>query len=262
MWSSGKTCKACRDIGDHLLPPTLILINAMLLVMSLKRCKFCSMDFHFPKPLYLENRAKHTHLKFGTLRWYDRDKPFSLFRSPFNLFLDVYSFWFNFWGTVLSSFFDFKCLKVEGEDTRLCESCSDLDFYLKPDEEYGQVWDVKKVVENSHLNLAQQKVYLKYGLISPREAVERIKLDNTWQDSEYPTLTLEDLNYRPLKLIDAIPTGFYLVPVIILGLMILDGSWFIKFLGISGIGGIFYWLHQSDQNTQIRAERWMPPEED
>ena len=96
-------------------------------------------------------------------------------------------------------------------------------------------------------------------MISPREAVERIKLDNTWQDSEYPILTLENLNYRPLKLIDAIPTGFYLVLLIILGLMILSDSWFIKFLGISGMGGIFYCLHQSDQNTQIRAERWMPP---
>ena len=164
----------------------------MLLVMSLMRCKFCSIDFHF---------SKHYHL--------------------------------------------------EGVDTGLCESCSYLDFYLKPDEVYGQVWDVKKVLENSHLNPAQQKVYLKYGLITPKDAVA---LD--------PTLTLEDLNYRHLSLFQQIPTGFYLFLFIIFGLMILDGSWFFKFLGISGIGGIFYCLHQSDQNTQIRAERWMPPEED
>ena len=161
----------------------------MLLVMSLMRCKFCSIDFHF---------SKHYHL--------------------------------------------------EGVDTGLCESCSYLDFYLKPDEVYGQVWDVKKVLENSHLNPAQQKVYLKYGLITPKDAVA---LD--------PTLTLEDLNYRHLSLFQQIPTGFYLVLLIILGLMILSDSWFIKFLGISGMGGIFYCLHQSDQNTQIRAERWMPP---
>ena len=118
----------------------------------------------------------------------------------------------------------------------ICDACSKLDEYQ--DEE---------ALKESHLNPAQQKVYLKYGLISPREAVERIKLDNTWQDSDYPTLTLEDLNYRHLSLFQQIPTGFYLVPVIILGLMILNDSWFIKFLGISGMGGFFYWLHQKEK---------------
>ena len=165
----------------------------------------------------------------------DRDKPFSLIDFLSSLLDRVSEFVFG------------KISELKGKDTRLCESCSDLDLYLKPDEVYGQVWDVKKVLENSHLNPAQQKVYLKYGLIDPREAVERIKLDNTWQDSDYPTLTLEDLNYRHLSLFQQIPTGFYLVPIIILGLMILNDSWFIKFLGISGIGGLFYWLHQKEK---------------
>ena len=103
--------------------------------------------------------------------------------------------------------------------------------------------------------------YLKYGLIDPRVAVERIKLDNTWQDPDYPTLTLEDLNYRHLSLFQQIPTGFYLVPLIILGSMILNDSWLVKFLGIIGMGGIFYLLYRIDQNTQFRAEKWMPPRE-
>tara|TARA_Y100000768_G_scaffold268571_1_gene205283 strand:+ start:778 stop:1338 length:561 start_codon:yes stop_codon:yes gene_type:complete len=180
------------------------------------------MDFHFPK----KRRMQDVRM--------DRDKPFSLI---------------DFLSSLLDRVSEFlgKISELKGKDTRLCESCSDLDLYLKPDEVYGQVWDVKKVLENSHLNLAQQKVYLKYGLIDPRVAVERIKGDNTWQDPDYPTLTLEDLNYRPLKLIDAIPTSFYFVLFIILGLMILNDSWFIKFLGISGIGGLFYWLHQKEK---------------
>ena len=172
-----------------------------------------------------------------------KEMKYSLFFSPFHFIVYLTGLVFDISSKILFS----KTSELEGEDTRLCESCSDLDLYLKPDEVYGQVWDVKKVLENSHLNLAQQKVYLKYGLIDPRVAVERIKLDNTWQDPDYPTLTLEDLNYRHLSLFQQIPTGFYLVPVIILGLMILNDSWFIKFLGISGMSGFFYWLHQKEK---------------
>ena len=199
----------------------------MLLVMSLKRCKFCSMDFRG----YESSDA------------YKRINSIDFRQSPF-LFL-TYVFWnlVSLQMRLLVMFFYNKNYTMDF----FCESCSDLDLKLKTYEEYGQVWDVKKVLENSHLNPAQQKVYLKYGLIDPREAVERIKLDNTWQDSEYPTLTLEDLNYRHLSLFQQIPTGFYLVPIIILGLMILNDSWFIKFLGISGIGGLFYWLHQKEK---------------
>ena len=195
--------------------------------MSLKRCKFCSMDFRG----YESSDA------------YKRINSIDFRQSPF-LFL-TYVFWnlVSLQMRLLVMFFYNKNYTMDF----FCESCSDLDLKLKTYEEYGQVWDVKKVLENSHLNPAQQKVYLKYGLIDPREAVERIKLDNTWQDSDYPTLTLEDLNYRHLSLFQQIPTGFYLVPIIILGLMILDDSWFIKFLGISGMGGFFYWLYQKEK---------------
>ena len=211
--------------------------------MSLKRCKFCSMDFRGYESSDAYKRIDSIYFR----------------QTTFLFLLNV--FWISVAGPfrlVFMIFFDNKNYTMDF----FCESCSDLDLKLKTYEEYGQVWDVKKVLENSHLNPAQQKVYLKYGLIDPREAVERIKLDNTWQDSDYPTLTLEDLNYRHLSLFQQIPTGFYLFLSIILGLMILNDSWFFKFLGISGIGGIFYFLYQSDQNTQIRAERWMPPEED
>ena len=199
----------------------------MLLVMSLKRCKFCSMDFG----TYESSDA------------YKRINSIYFRQTPFLYLANV------FWNLVslpvrlVFMFFDNKNYTMDF----FCESCSDLDLYLKPNEVSRQVWDVKKVLENSHLNPAQQKVYLKYGLIDPRVAVERIKLDNTWQDPDYPTLTLEDLNYRHLSLFQQIPTGFYLVPLIILGLMILSDSWFIKFLGISGMGGFFYWLHQKEK---------------
>ena len=195
--------------------------------MSLKRCKFCSMDFR----------------GYESFDAYKRINSIDFRQSPF--FFLTYVFWnlVSLQMRLLVMFFYNKNYTMDF----FCESCSDLDLKLKTYEEYGQVWDVKKVLENSHLNPAQQKVYLKYGLIDPREAVERIKLDNTWQDSDYPTLTLEDLNYRHLSLFQQIPTGFYLVPIIILGLMILNDSWFIKFLGISGMGGFFYWLYQKEK---------------
>ena len=198
----------------------------MLLVMyeepKLQRCKFCSVDYMYP--YYWEYGEQSVLLKGKTV--FKSNNKYGWYHKDIKEHFDFYS---------------------GSEDKEFCNDCHSLDLILQPDDVYGQVWDVKKVLENSHLNPAQQKVYLKYGLIDPRVAVERIKLDNTWQDSEYPTLTLEDLNYRPLKLIDAIPTGFYLFVFIILGLMILNDSWFIKFLGISGIGGIFYCLHQKEK---------------
>ena len=195
----------------------------MLLVMydeepKLQRCKFCSVDYMYSyywdyneqSVLFEGKKVFKSNNKYG---WYHKE---------------------------IKEHFDYS----HGfEDKEFCNDCYTLNIILQPDEVYGQLWDVKKVLENSHLNSAQQKVYLKYGLISPRLAVAK--------DS---TLTLEDLNYREdlnykedLKLIDAIPTGCFLVPLIILGLMILNDSWFIKFLGISGIGGFFYWLHQKEK---------------
>mgnify|MGYP001160753653 CR=1 FL=1 len=200
----------------------------MLLVMAFYYCNFCSTKIYPKKG--------------------ERDNGLWKFLSALEIMKSLHNFKTlqnaNVWA--VKTHIRQKHYKGTGLKS-ICESCSDLDLYLKPDEVYGQVWDVKKVLENSHLNLAQQKVYLKYGLIDPRVAVERIKLDNTWQDPDYPTLTLEDLNYRHLSLFQQIPTGFYLVPVIILGLMILNDSWFIKFLGISGMGGFFYWLHQKEK---------------
>lgn len=193
----------------------------MLLVMydeepKLQRCKFCSVDYMYSyywgydeqSVLFKGKRVFKSNNKYG---WYHKE-----IKEHFDYFFGY-------------------------EDKEFCHDCYTLNIILQPDDVYGQVWDVKKVLENSHLNPAQQKVYLKYGLISPRQAVA---MD--------PTLTLEDLNYREelklkLKLIDAIPTGCFLVPLIILGLMILNDSWFIKFLGISGMGGFFYWLYQKEK---------------
>ena len=180
---------------------------------ELQRCKFCSVDYIYPydwdygeqSVLFKGKRVSKSNNKYG--RYHKEIKESMEAITP---------------ATV-----------------EFCNDCKMLDIIFQPDEVYGQLWDVKKVLENSHLNPAQQKVYLKYGLINPKVAV-----------AKDPTLTLEDLNYREglkLKLIDAIPTGFYLVPLIILGLMILSDSWFIKFLGISGMGGFFYWLHQKEK---------------
>ena len=187
----------------------------MLLIMAFYYCNFCSTKIYPEK-----GERDNGFMKF--LNVFEIMK--SLHRALTLPYANVYLVRLRKWhykGTGLKS---------------ICDACSKLDEYQ--DEE---------ALKESHLNPAQQKVYLKYGLIDPRVAVERIKLDNTWQDPDYPTLTLEDLNYRHLSLFQQIPTGFYLVPLIILGLMILSDSWFIKFLGISGMGGFFYWLHQKEK---------------
>ena len=108
--------------------------------MSLKRCKFCSMDFRG----YESSDA------------YKRINSIDFRQSPF-LFL-TYVFWnlVSLQMRLLVMFFYNKNYTMDF----FCESCSDLDLKLKTYEEYGQVWDVKKVLENSHLNPAQQKVYL------------------------------------------------------------------------------------------------------
>ncbi|MDA9108912.1 hypothetical protein N9K05_00645 [Woeseiaceae bacterium] len=128
--------------------------------------------------------------------------------------------------------------KIDDGDIKItvCESCFDLyDSYSLG------------TGSTSHLNDAQKKVFLKYGLIDPRVAVAKANLDNTWQDSEYPTLTLEDLNFRRKNLAQETPFGCLFILIIIFGFMIFQEH---LLLGILGMISVFYWARKADRGWE------------
>tara|TARA_Y100000748_G_scaffold129215_1_gene108181 strand:- start:180 stop:905 length:726 start_codon:yes stop_codon:yes gene_type:complete len=174
-----------------------------------KRCNFCGNDY--------ARIVKLEHKKWQFGQWWLLNWKI-IAELMFNLFV-------RFSRTMP----DPQNLGVRIESGLLvCTPCGELDNYPMSRE------SLVESLEAAHLNDAQKKVFIRYGMIHPKTAV-----------ALSPDITLEDLNYRPKTLAQQTPGGCLMVLIIMFGLIISEGGWL---LGISGMIFVIYWVRKGDKD--------------